>query len=367
MLKKLSLLLVSLTFLSACTSTNSSQPTPQSSIASQLNQTTAPITSASPQPTSISTPVEKAIPLKKQIFQTFNNCGPATFSMLLSYYGFDVSQQELGNKLRPYQVPNGDNDDKSVTLDELVEEAKNYNLTAYYRPAGNKELLKQFIANDIPVVLRTWLNDKDDIGHFIVVRGYSDTEQVVISDDSYYGKNRKTSYETLMKRWQPFGYEFMVVATPNQVPMVKSILRINFDQNTAWKNAITLALQENQQLPTSPYPPFNASIAYYRIGDYTNSVKTFEEVETHLPRRMLWYQIQPIEAYQKLKNYDRVFQLTDAILNDHNHAFSELYYLRAQAYLDQNKRDSALNELQLAIKYNQNYAAAKELYQKISQ
>src|SRR3989304_4636966 len=64
-------------------------------------------------------PAVKIIPHKLQVFQTFNNCGPAALSMTLSYFGINESQQKLGNELRPYQNPQGDNDDKSVTLDEL--------------------------------------------------------------------------------------------------------------------------------------------------------------------------------------------------------------------------------------------------------
>jgi hypothetical protein len=41
----------------------------------------------------------------KHTYQTFNNCGPATLSMILSWYGESVSQKELGNKMRPYQHP----------------------------------------------------------------------------------------------------------------------------------------------------------------------------------------------------------------------------------------------------------------------
>ena len=41
--------------------------------------------------------------------------------MALSYYGVRESQQDLGRDLRPYQNPQGNNDDKSVTLAELAE------------------------------------------------------------------------------------------------------------------------------------------------------------------------------------------------------------------------------------------------------
>ncbi|EKD84740.1 MAG: hypothetical protein ACD_38C00166G0001, partial [uncultured bacterium] len=52
-------------------------------------------------------------------------------------------------------------------------------------------------------------------------------------------------------------------------------------------------------------------------------------------------QIEPILAYQKLKNYTRVFQLTDKILNTYNRAFSELYQIRGEIYQELGKVDLA--------------------------
>jgi hypothetical protein len=69
-------------------------------------------------------PATKILDNNYHVFQTFNNCGPAALSMLLSYYGINISQDQLGNELRPYQNPQGDNDDKSVTVAELEENQK---------------------------------------------------------------------------------------------------------------------------------------------------------------------------------------------------------------------------------------------------
>src|SRR5690349_13712163 len=52
-------------------------------------------------------PVAKTLQNDYQIFQTFNNCGPASLSMDLSYFGVYKTQEELGQALRPYQNPQG--------------------------------------------------------------------------------------------------------------------------------------------------------------------------------------------------------------------------------------------------------------------
>jgi tetratricopeptide (TPR) repeat protein len=75
---------------------------------------------------------------------------------------------------------------------------------------------------------------------------------------------------------------------------------------------------------------------------------------------MLWYQIEPILAYQKLGKHDRVFEIIDNILNNGNKAFSELYQIKGEIYLEQGEADSARNEFETALKYNKNYQPAKD-------
>lgn len=309
-------------------------------------------------------PDKKIIPIKKHLVQSFNNCGPATLAMLLSYYGEDVGQEELGQKLRPYQVTNGDNDDKTVFLNELESEARNRGYYAILRPNGDINLLKQLIARDIPVILITWLKENEDIGHYRIIRGYDDTTGLFTQDDSYQGKNLTYKYSELEKLWQPFNYQYLIIAPEIKKPEIAAILKDNLDQVTAWKNAAALAKQDLAVTSKSTrlYPEFNLSVSSYYTGDFQQSINSFESVRSELPSRMLWYQIEPIKAYLRTGNYSKVLELTDQILQNNNRAFSELYHLRAQAYLKQGKPELAEGELQKARMYNKNatFTAAGE-------
>ena len=314
----------------------------------------------------VNTPPEQSvIPMQTHVPQTFNNCGPASLSMLLSYYEYTVSQQELGAKLRPYQHPTGDNDDKSVTVAELAEEAKNYNLISYYLPNGNMEMLKTLVANGIPVLVRTWLHPNEDIGHYRIVRGYDDRTQEIIQDDSYEGKNLRYSYTVFTEMWQPFNYEYLVVARPDQVQLVDAIIGEDASEKIAWENANSRAIEEEKQNPDNAYPVFNQSVALYHLGKYQESITKFELSQNRLPPRMLWYQIQPIESYLENKQYDKVFSLTGAILNNNNRGFTELYLLRGRAYKEQGNIEAAKKEFQQAILYNHNSSEAKQALSEI--
>lgn len=299
------------------------------------------------------------------VFQSFNNCGPAAMSMALRFYGINVSQVVLGQALRPYQVPGGDNDDKSVTLEELAEYSKQYDLIPYRRPMGNPEVVKQFIANDIPVITRTWLTPAEDIGHYRVIKGYDENAGTFLQDDSLQNKNLTYTYDEFNEIWKKFNYEYLVLVPADKQNIAERILGENLDEKTAWQNAVNNSLYELESNPNDIDARFNLSVAYYNTGDYQKSVEEFEKVESLLPFRTLWYQIEPIKAYYELGNYDRVFSITDRILGFHNRAFSELYILRGKIYQNQGNPEAAKQEFQNALFYNKNLKEAIELNNQI--
>jgi hypothetical protein len=324
----------------------------------------------SPSPTPIpklrlnTPPSSKILSNNYHIFQSFNNCGPAALSMALSYYGMNKSQQELGQTLRPYQIPGGDNDDKSVTLEELAEHSKTYNLIPYHRPNGSMEKVKLFISYDIPVITRTWLKADEDIGHYRVVKGYNEAQ--FIQDDSLQGKNLSYSNEDFSVLWEKFNYEYLVLVPNDKKEVAEAILGEDLDSKTAFKKSLAFSQSELKEDPENIYAKFNESIAFYHLGEYQKSVESFENVESKLPFRTLWYQIEPILAYQKLKNYERVFTITDKILNYHNRAFSELYQIRGEILQEQGIAGEAKTEFQKAIEYNRNFEKAKQSLEGIS-
>lgn len=313
-----------------------------------------------PTPIPLNIPPSKTLNNDYHIFQTYNNCGPAALSMALSYYGINKSQAQLGEELRPYQIPGGDNDDKSVTLEEVAEKSKEYGLTPYLRPNGNNEIIKKFIASDIPVVARTWLKEGDDIGHYRIIKGYDDNTKEFIQDDSLQGKNLRYSYDSFDKIWDKFNYQYLVLIPESKLELAKQIIGEDLNEKVAWQKAVELSKQKLQENPNDYTAGFNLSVAYYKLGEYQKSVEAFEKVESKLPFRTLWYQIEPILSYYELGNYNRVIQISDQILGYHNRAFSELYILKGNIYLKQGNKEAAKTEFQKAVQYNQSLKSAKD-------
>jgi len=323
---------------------------------------------SSPAPTTIPKPniakmpeLSYSIPIPYHVFQSFNNCGPATLAMALNYWGADTNQQTLGLEMRPYQNAQGINDDKSVFASEFITFSNKYGYEALVRPNGTIEILKKFIANDIPVVVRTWLHPNEDIGHFRIVRGFDDTNKTILQNDSYEGKDLQYSYDTFLQMWQPFNYGYIVVYPKEKQELVSEILGAEIDEKTAWENSITRALAEG---PT-PYPLFNQSVANYYLGNYQESISKFEQAEKALPSRMLWYQLEPILSYQKIGNNDRVIFLINTIISAGNGGFAELYQIRGEIHESLGKNSLAKADFEKAYFYNSNLISAREEAEKL--
>lgn len=315
------------------------------------------IASPSPSPFA-SPPASKVLSGGTHTFQTFNNCGPSSLSMALSYYGINISQHVIGQALRPWQNSQGDNDDKSVTLSELAAHSRKFDLTPVHRPAGDLDQVRQLIALDLPVIARTWTKPDEDIGHFRVIKGYDQTS--ILQDDSLQGKDLWFTDQDFNILWKKFNYEYLVLVPEDKLAAVERILGAHYDARIAWSAAADISRREIQANPNDTFAHFNLSVALYNLGDYQGSVREFELVKNMLPARTLWYQIEPILSYYQLGQYDQVFAITSSILEGGNRAFSELYLLRGNILAKQGDQEGARGQYQLALKYNENLRSAKE-------
>lgn len=330
----------------------------------QNSEQSSILSSSTSSPTDIKSvqklPAQKILATDYYVSQTFNNCAPVALSMALYHYGIKVSQDVLAESLRPVHNLTGKNDDKETTPYELGEEARKYGLIPYFRPNGDIETLKKFIANGMPIITRTLLKSDEDYAHYRVVRGYDDETQELIQDDGYEGKKLRYSYDKFLDIWEVFNYGYLVLVPEEKKMIAEQIIGKDLDEKAAWNRAIAIAEQKLQANGNNARTQFNIAVASYYAGDYEKSVKVFEQVEPKLTKHTIWYQIEPIEAYYMLGKYDRVFTLTSKIINGGNPAYSELYMLRGQSYLKRGETALARSEFEKAVFYNKNYKPAQE-------
>lgn len=295
------------------------------------------------------------LPGAKWVAQTFNNCGPATTSMVLQYFGHTVSQEVTKAHLRT------NSDDRNVFTQEIADYLRSdYGISSKLLYGGDIPLLKKLIANGFYVVVEDWLHPNEDIGHTTIIRGYDDEQGVFIADDSFIGVNITYPYEEFDKtQWKPFNREYLPVYKPESEELLKMIIGKAWDENEMYAHAIQIANAEIKENPNDMYAWFNVGTSNFALGSYNEAKDAFEKSRAlGWPKRMLWYQIQPIQTYNALGEYDKALALANIGLGG-NDSFAELHLESAIAYKGLGNNEKARAEAERALFYSPNFAKAK--------
>ncbi|MBI1299826.1 hypothetical protein GC175_33290 [bacterium] len=299
------------------------------------------------------------------IRQTWNNCGPATLAMNLSYWGSSLDQATIGSVLRPFQ------DDKNVSPVELAEYAQSQGYGALVRVNGDAERLRTLLANGVPVIIETWLESPpgDGLGHYRMLVGYDDAASNWIGYDSYYRENLvnpsgdyqgiRMDYTETDALWHVFNRTYVVIYTEDKADLVADILGEDIDDGAMWARSLQAAEAVLAQDGDDAFAWFNQGTSLTALGRYDEAAAAFDQARSlGLPPRMLWYQFAPFQAYYESGRYEDVIRLADNVLNSAVQ-IEELYYWKAEAALalgDQRAADQANQRLaQLRPNYRTHY------------
>jgi tetratricopeptide (TPR) repeat protein len=295
-------------------------------------------------------------------WQTWNNCGPATLAMNLSYFGNKASQADVAAILRP------DRNDANVGPDELAFFARGQGFLARSGVNGDSDRLRLLLSNGLPVLIETWHEPKpnDGMGHYRLVVGYDNAAREWIVYDSYDAENVPTGqpyigiripYDKMDALWRVFNRAYTIVYDMPRAALVQSILGDDWDEEIMWQRATLLAQLEIQS-GADGFGWFNLGAGFNALGQYEQAAAAFDQARRiGLPWRMLWYQFAPFEAYYEVGRYDEVIALVDATLKTAGHV-EELHYWKGMAFKAQNKTDLARGAWQKAVELNPNYAPA---------
>ncbi len=290
--------------------------------------------------------------------QTFNNCGPATTSMVLQYFGHNVSQVTTKEALRTNPT------DSNVFTIEMSEYLKTFDVESKLFYNGDIKIIKTLIANGFYIVLENWLHPNEDIGHVTIIRGFDDDQGVLIADDSYIGTNITYKYEEFdQTQWKPFNREYLPVYKKEMEGVLKAIVGENWDQKKMYQNSVVSnnsAVSKNQK---DMYSWFNLGTSYYALEQYDQAKIAFEKSRAlGWPRRMLWYQYQPVSNYNKLGQYDKALELAQIGLAG-NDSFAELHLESAIAHKGLGDLNKAKEEVDKALTYSPKLKSALDFKQ----
>jgi tetratricopeptide (TPR) repeat protein len=375
---------------------NPSESTPDemaTAVKATMNALVTPTTavnSPTPEPTLAPTPTR--MPLPPSIYlagtrteaQMWNNCGPATLSMALSFWQWTGGNQEdTAAVLKP------NNRDKNVMPYEMLDYVNNNtNLRAIMRMGGDLYTIKALLNAGFPVLVEKGFEPENLaaegwMGHYNLVIGYDDTKQEFTTQDSYLlavldssdrpsAKGFKVTYDDMTSNWRAFNYIFVVVYPPDMENDVLNALGPLADQTNAFRLAAELAASEAASLTDARdqyFAWYNTGTSLVNLAEYDGAAAAFDKAfaiypsidETHRPYRMLWYQTGPYFAYYYTARYQDVISLATTTLDaEVEHILEESYHWRAMAELQLGQQDAAIADFQNALKVHPGFGPSYE-------
>ncbi len=343
---------------------------------------TAAETMPAPQntPVTTTTPAVAPTPLPDNVsldgvrheYQTWNNCGPATLAMALTYWGWDGDQRPIAAFTKP------NSRDKNVMPYELSDYVlEETGLEIVYRTGGDIELLKRLLAAELPVIIEKGFEGRDFdgwMGHYVLVTGYDETKHKFIVQDSYYGPDQSIQYEDLESNWRAFNFTYLVIHPIERQKDVIAILGPHFDVEYNNRNSAQLATEEVVQLAGRDqfFAWFNLGSSLVQLQDYSGAASAYDKAfatyphipDKERPWRMMWYQTGPYWAYFYTTRYQDVINLATTTLNAMSEpVLEESYYWRARSLEALGEYDSTRRDLRTALKYHPGFEPALTMLQ----
>lgn len=293
----------------------------------------------------------------RHAFQTWNNCGPATLAMALSFYGWPGTQKEAAAVLKP------DPEDKNVSPEEMAAFARRLGLGAKVRVNGTLDLLRRLLQAGFPVILETGFEPDPKqgwMGHYRLLIGYSERAGQFIVMDSYMGPNQGVPAEEADRYWRHFNRTYVLIYRPEEEGRLREVVGPDWeDDRRMWEGALARAQQEIRANAQDAFAWFNAGAALLRLGRPSDAAAAFDQARAlGLPWRILWYRFEPFEAYLAVGRYREVIALADANLRVTPYV-EEWYDFKGQALLALGDREGARALFQRALRFNPNFAAAR--------
>lgn len=309
----------------------------------------------------------------------WNYCAPANLTMLLSYWDWNVTREEVGKWLKPEDK---DRNVKPYEMASYVEEETNLGVAV--RVGGDLDILKTLIANGYPVIIEKGLYMPRTpgssqilwMGHYNLLVGYDEAKQEFVSHDSYlsppeYPEFLPISYTDLTTQWRSFNYIFLVAYPFDQQDDVYSLLGDYLDPVWAQKKALTIAEDEMDLLKGEDlyFAKFNYANSLRLLFDYGPASVAFDEAfavyaeldPNRRPFRMLWYQTGPYYAYYYSGRYQDVIDLATTTLESASEPFiEESWYWRAQAKSALGDIDGAVADFRESLRYHPGFQPSIE-------
>jgi hypothetical protein len=329
------------------------------------------------------TPLPQTVLLKgvTPMPETWNNCGPATLSMALSFYKINASQADIAAVVKPNKR------DKNVMPYELVNYVNEQtSMRALSRLGGTLDTLRSLLSAGFPVIIEKGFEpanlSQGWMGHYNLILGYDDAKKQFTTQDSYLLINQKDwqkssgfiiPYADIESNWRAFDFVFIVIYPPEKQNDVLNAMGTLMDEATANRAAYDRAVAETQSLTDVRDTFFawhNVGTSSVALQDYAGAAAAYDAAyaiypniaEKQRPWRMIWYQTGPYYAYFYSARYADVINLATTTLDVMSEPIlEESYYWRALAELEQGNQTAAVDDLHKSLEVHAGFGPSLAL------
>ena len=347
-------------------------PTPETPPTEVAADPTRPGPTLTPSPVPSPVPDRVFLPGIRHEYQSWNNCGPATLSMALSFWGWQGDQRPIASFTKPNAR------DKNVMPYELADYVRSETgFEVIVRVGGDQALLKRLIAAGFPVMVEKGLEGPGFdgwMGHYQLLAGYDDALRRYNAYDSYEGDfsdgdSLPVSYDVIEEYWRHFNHTYLVIYPEGREAEVLGILGPDADEQNNIRRAAQRASEEifstfgRDQF----FAWFNRGTNLNQLQDYGGAAAAYDEAfriyagldpETR-PWRMMWYQTGPYWAYFYTGRYWDVLNLTTQTLYVMSEpVLEETYYWRGLAKEALGDGTGAIEDLRASLEVHPGFEPA---------
>ncbi len=300
-----------------------------------------------------------------------NYCGPANLAMLLSYWDWEGTHDDVARGVRTYSK------DKNIMPYELEDFTESETeLGMLVRVGGDLNTLKRLIAAGFPVMVEKGPTFRDItynitwMGHYQVLTGYNDPDGYFIAQDSYIEPDYQQDYEILESEWRSFNYTYLVAYPQHKENDVLNLLGSNADVDQNYKNALAKAQNEIYQLSGTDqfFAMYNYGTNLVKLRDYSGAATAYDQAfamydalpdDSTIPYRVLWYQTGPFLAYFYTGRYADVIELATKnsieMVRDDEPALEESYYWRGKAKILAGDKNGGIKDFYTCLEYHRDF------------